>query len=236
MRSGGHRAAFRAALAFVVLLGCVKQSRAELVFITSPDVGDFVPNSATPEFLAAIGGAPDEFISFAVDKAGLPLGNGLVLGNVFSDNVVFSTKASPFGPDSPFVERFADNPFVQPNAEEIGPAPGFNGILNIDFLAAGQTASAVGFGTVEFLESESIRIYDQNNVLIATQPGVSNNIFSFFGVLATGPEQIGRIELDGTFLAIQDLQFKLTVVPEPSALGLLALGTIGLLAWRRLRS
>lgn len=224
------------ATVFVSLWAAHGQASAALIFFTNPNVGGFLPNSATPEFLAAIGGTPDEFLSFAVDKTGAPLPAGVLtgtdqLGTIFSDNVVFSTKGV-----SPFVRHFADFPFFFPNSEIIGPSPEFDGVLNVDFLAAGQTARAVGFGTVELLTSESIRIYDQNDVLIATLTGVSDNIFSFFGVVATGPESIGRIELEGTFLAIQDFQYQLSVIPEPSGLHLLGVGALALICLRRRQS
>lgn len=205
-------------------------ARAALVIYTDANVVGFVPNSAsaTPTFLAAIG-TPTEFINFQNDKFGNPTPVGLIAGTAFSNLVTFSSQVSSIGfGGSNSTQVFATGSGI---ASEVGPASGFNGTLVIDFLANGQTARIVGFGPVEFGTAEQIRVFDQNGLLVGTFAGVSNNTFTFFGVEGTAGTRIGRIELDGGFFAIQDLQFNAAPVPEPATLavfGALAVGAFGL--------
>lgn len=175
-------------------------------------------------FLAAIGGAADVFIDFATDKNGVPTVDGAISGDAFSDLVTFSSRYSATygGSDSANVQMGNGGTTFA----EIGPAGTYDGILDIIFATG---ASAVGFGTVEFGAAESISIYDTSNVLLANFGGVSNFTFDYFGVYATAGELIGRISLEGSFFAIQNIQFNADVVPLPGALllfpaGLAALG------------
>jgi hypothetical protein len=201
---------FIASFTFVLSAG---QAYASITQYIDTNVGGFVPNSAfdTPSFLSAIG-TPDEFISFSVDKNGNGVSQGIVNGSIFSDNVVFSSGNS-FN-----VNQGNGNS----GDSEIGSADGFfAGVLNIDFLAAGQTASIVGFGPIDLSLIDAIRVYDQSDSLILTRSGVSNNIFDFLGLEGTGGTEIGRVELEGNFFAIQDIQFDLGGngnVPEPTSL------------------
>ena len=178
---------------------------ADLLTFSDPDVGGFVVNSAAgnPAFLAAIG-TPDEFDSFA-----FRLGHAQDIdGSTLSSNVVYSTKISTLGFGG------VNSNDVRCGSGEIGPVGTFDGVLNIDFLAAGNTASIVGFGPVALGINEQLRVYDQDNVLAGTFSGVSDNTFDFLGLQGTLGTLIGRIEFDGSFFAIQDIQFNL-VVPEP---------------------
>ena len=126
------------------------QASAGLITFTSPNCGGF-ENCSNAAFDAAIG-APDLFLSFSTDKNGNPVAGGTVEGNIFSDAVTFSTAPSSFNlAGSTQVEQGNGNSA----SSEIGPTPGFNGILNIVFNTP---ALAVGFGTVEFDEGDAIRI------------------------------------------------------------------------------
>lgn len=141
-------------------------------------------------------------------------------GTSYSSEVTFSTKVGIFGG--------SNTGSVNANSE-IGPFGTWDGILNIDFLANGNSVSAVGFGLVEFnSDAEQIRIYDTSNNLVATFNNQLTNVglFSMWGVAGDAGERIGRIELDGNFFAIQDIEFNLQAVgtvPEPSSLLLMAL-------------
>lgn len=207
---------------------CCCRAHASITVHVDENVGGFVSNSAsnTPSFLSAIG-TPDEFISFSYDKDGNLVGSGDVDGSIFSDNVVFASGNSALV-----------NSAGSGSGSEIGPAGGYTGILKIDFLAAGQTASIVGFGPVEFGVIEQVRVFDQFNSLVLTRGGVSNNTWDFLGLEATNGDAIGRVELEGTFFAIQDIQFNLaqaSVVPETTSIlaWTMVLGGIGLIAYQR---
>jgi len=172
------------------------------------NAGGFVTDTATPQFLTAIGGGPDDFISFSVDKFGntITVALGPVDGTIYSDNVIFTSPLS----GTPNMVRHAGDGTI---SSEIGPEPSFSGILRIDFLSAGNTASAVGFGPVAFATSnEVIRIYDENNVLVLTISPPPAFTFSFVGVVGTNGDRIGSIELDGGGFAIQDIQFDFSSV------------------------
>lgn len=154
------------------------------------------------------------------------LGASNTNGASYSPRVTFSTKVGVFG---------GSNTGNVNAGNEIGPSGTWDGILNIDFLANGYTASAVGFGLVEFNNArEHIRIYDATNTLIGNFNNQLGGTFSLWGVSGA---QIGRIELDGNFFAIQDIEFQLRAaqVPEPSSLLLAALGLfcLGALRLRR---
>lgn len=226
----------RFVLVLLVGLGAYAASASAGFFTyTTADVGGFVLNSAStnPGFLAAIG-SPDEFLSFSTDKFGNLIPVSDVIGTIFSNNVTFSSAASGLGFGG--LNSTSVNGGGSGSSSEIGPASGFNGVLIIDFLANGNTASIVGFGPVVLETNEQIRVYNQSGTLAATFGGVSNNSFTFFGVQGTAGDSIGRIELDGSFYAIQDLQFNLqgsiaTPLP-PTALMGIAAGLIGIAGCR----
>lgn len=201
------------------------------------NVGGFVPNSATAPYLTAQG-APTEFLSFNTDKNGNPVTITNPNGNIFSNNVIFSSLvSSTFGGSA---SALVDNGNPNTTSSEIGPIQGFGGVLDIDFLAAGKTAGAVGFGPVSLQDaSGAIRIYDQTNTLVMNISSAGFPLFQFFGIVGNGGSRIGRIELDGSFFAIQDIQYTTgpsTATPEPGSMLLCAVGLLSLVLVRRVRS
>lgn len=224
-------------MGFVMMLTLgLHEARADYTFYQG-DAGGFVTNTATPAYLAAQG-PPTEFINFETDKFGnpLPVGPNIAYeGDIFSNLVTFSSLASAtFGGAGSSQITLG---FIGTNGE-IGPASGFDGILVIDFLSAGGPVEAVGFGTV-ILNSpgEVVRFYDQTNTLFATIDASGFSNFEFLGVVGSNGGLIGRVELEGAFFAIQDIQYAITAnpVPEPASIVALSIGA-AMLGALRIRS
>ena len=208
----------------------VAPSQAALLNVNIPNCYDYDSSTCDDsQFLAAVGGGPlDVLLNFDVDSNGTPIPdvNQDVPGTLFSDDVTFSSRSSLFGGiDSSLVN-------YGPMGVQIGPASGFDGILNIDFT---DPVAAVGFLTAGLEPSESITVYDAHDSVIGTFPGVSGSSYDYFGLIACEQDLIGRIELDGRFYAIQTIQFNTVEVPEP-ATGASLLAAFAILILKRMNS
>jgi hypothetical protein len=214
------RVRFSIAVAALAAFSALTPNASAALITYTQGMSGFTYNSDTvsPAFNSALGSGYTH-LSFA--------GASSTNGASYSSDVTFSTKVGTFG---------GSNTSQVNASNEIGPFGSWDGTLNIDFN--GSWVSTVGFGLVFFDNPlESIRVYDTTNNLL----GVFNNQlatgFSLFGIQATAGEQIGRLELDGNFFAIQDIEYSDTNrsqgVPDTSAtFALLAMG-LGLMAAMR---
>jgi hypothetical protein len=215
------RVRFSIAVAALAAFSAITPNASAALITYTQGMSGFTYNSDTisPAFNSALGSGYTH-LSFASASN--------TNGASYSADVTFSTKVGTFGGSNT----------SQVNAGgEIGPyGPSWDGILNIDFN--GSWVSTVGFGLVEFDSPvEFIRVYDTTNNLLATFNHQLGTQFSLFGIEATAGEQIGRLELDGNFFAIQDIEYSDTNrsqgVPDTSAtFALLAMG-LGLMAAMR---
>jgi hypothetical protein len=196
-------------------VGTVLPASAAAITFTAPMTGfSYNSDSQSAAFNAALGSGYTH-ISFR--------GAASSDGASYSPDVTFSTKVGASG---------GSNTNLVNAGGEIGPYDAWIGTLDIDFLARGYSVSAVGFGLVVFNNpANTIRVYDELNTLVGTYNNPTANDFSLWGI---GGERIGRIELDGNFFAIQDIEFSAPQpVPEPASLLLLGTGLVGLRAWKK---
>jgi hypothetical protein len=185
---------------------------AGISLFTDPDVGGFVDDSATTAFLDAIDNDPTEYISFATDRDGMATpGDGAVHGRSFSYLVELSSPEAS-GMSAP------ENVLVTGGGTaeaQTGPTPGFMGSLEISFQLP-TDVTAIGMGPLGFGLGDSITVYDQDDLVLYSGAGASNNQFTFIGFTTDGGDLIGRVVLEGAAgdpFSIADLQF----VPEPGA-------------------
>ncbi len=214
-------------LGFVLLItvGFVPAAFAAYAEFKEPVTGFFSDTSLeAPAFAAALSTAPGDatiHLDFNADKNGAVYpAFSQVNGDIFSNDVTFSTRASAAfgGVNSPKVNYIGD-----PVQSQIGPLGTYDGILVIDFAASGKLATGVGFGTVELDGNahELIRAYDQSGTLIDTFSPLDAP-FDFWGLVGNGASRISRVELEGGFYAIQDISYR--VAPEPRQIAALMLG------------
>lgn len=189
----------------------------------------------TSNFLSAVGGGPlDVSLDLVMDKNGNIPAGGPVSGDIFSDDVTFSSEFSTLfgiGLNSSDVQYSAPTA-LRSQIGAVDGGGGFRGALIIDFA---NPVSAVGFTTISLETNGVIELFDPANSLIATIASPSNTVLDYVGLVATAGEEISRIRLDGDFFAIRDIQFNFVQsdgpesIPSPSAL---ILAVTGFIAWR----
>lgn len=211
----------------LALAGFAQPAAATIIVYADPNVGGFVSDTASPEFLAALGGAAREHLSFDVDRYGErilpePYTDGAVPGTAFSESVILGSPSASgsSATDHVLVMR------ATPTLWQIGGSPGYRGDLELDFAGARGPVRAFGVGTVAFGPATSISLYDANDDLLGVYVGQAGEAFGFVGFVASDGDRIGRarIEANGAFYALQDL----TLTPEPGTAVLLLLGLVGL--------
>ena len=214
---------------------------ATITVYTNTNVGGFVEDTATPQFLNAVGEQPTTHLTFEYDKDGNPVpgnsvGECICNGDLFSNWVDLRSPDSLISPTRVLVVGLDPGALTDPNEVRLGGAPQYRGPLEISFFGLGDGATtALGLGNISFGTNSTITLYDENDAQIGVYPGASNEAFTFVGFVATDGELIGRAVLQGTgepndIFAIQDLTF----VPEPgaSALAFAALLTLATLRSR----
>jgi hypothetical protein len=189
-------------------------------------------NNNLAGYLAATGG-DDLFVDFETDKNGAAVvagnadGNsvGDVLGNIFSDDVSYS---SPDHGTFPARVNLGDIDAGIDN--EIGPMGTWDGVLRWDYAGF---YSATGFTGVELEATSDLRLYQGATLVGSTLVGGTGAVFQFFGFVSDVP--FNAVELDGTFYAI-DAHRSTEAVPEPISIALFGTGLVGLALRRRRRA
>lgn len=228
-----------ACLAGILVVGGSGSSSATLLQAhTVGCTNDIFQSCSTANFLAAVGGGPlDISLDLATDKNGNIIPGSLVSGDIFSDDVTFSSQlsASFGGGDSSNVGYFAPDA-LRSQVSGID----FNGILVIDFTTP---VSAVGFTTISLETNATIDVFDSTDTLIGTLSGISNTVLDYVGLIATDGMDISRLTIDGDFHAVRDIQFNFvntqtggTAVSEPAPVAILGLALLGFVALRRRRA
>jgi hypothetical protein len=225
-------------------LALAPAATATITVYTNPNVGGWVEDTATPQFLNAVGEQPTAHLTFEYDKYGNPVpgndgGECICDGDLFSNWVDLrspdANESEFISPARVLVVGLDPSALTDPNQVRVGGAPQYRGPLEISFFGLGDGATtALGVGNISFGTDSTITLYDENDAQIGVYSGASNEEFTFVGFVATDGELIGRAVLQGTgesndIFAIQDLSF----VPEPGAT---ALAFAALLTLATLRS
>jgi hypothetical protein len=221
------------AVAVCAALSVPSLSSAAIIRASTPACGGF--STCDDSAFVAAAGVALAFNDFSVDRFGgvLPAGNGEVAGDIYSADFTLSSKAGAFGGLTSASVTHGNGSSAE---SEVGPWQGFTGILDISFASP---QAAVGFGTVEFGDNgvalEVIRVYN-GGILLGTFDAISASTFNYEGFVATAGDVITRVELDGSFFAIQNIKYSTESVPEPVTMTLLGVGLLAGAAARRRRA
>lgn len=112
---------------------------------------------------------------------------------------------------------------------------------SMDLIFSGNNKTAVGFHLISDVPTGAsllVKVYDINNVLIQGGVGIFAGVpqgSRFLGVLATGADLIGRINIyDPNRLgSVGADNIEMYLVPLPPAAWIGALGLLGVIVWRR---
>ena len=222
------------ALASTTLAAAPIAARADVTIIgpTVIEASSYTGDSShgVTDFENAVAGQTLTLIPFTMTSAGELIvldGERTALSDTFSEEVLF--RSPNFTPETypdledahpdqvnltgQLYETGSEEVLRYPDNYVINPLQGTSDTLEIDFVTANESATAVGLG-LYVTPSRTITVYGTEDEVIGSYSHEDVEGYVFIGFVATTPEDaIGRIEINGS----ENFVFDVAFVPEPAA-------------------
>jgi hypothetical protein len=217
----------------LILSASATRSRAQVTFYSDSSAFSAAAPGLSTQTFNPTNGTPGEIVGMPTPLDSSTNNGTFAPGDILPGLTI--TAGSP-GPES--LAYFASGTFGNTNNEVN--ANFFGDTLILQFNPS-VTAVSAGLLSLFATSDEVVNVFSPTSVLLGTETvtGVpSGGVGLFFGVIATGGNQIGEVTFQSTSGAaagVDSIQFS-TPVPEPGSLALATIGLAGLVGYRARRS